>query len=365
MAEQEPKNVNVLQLILKIFRNPMLRYIVRRIFNACVTMFFIITAVFLLLRMIPKERYIDYMVLNKLPAAVREGYVERIYKEYGLLDPVHIQLLNYYEDIIPIPKTVCVKDKYTEDWKDTICIKKETVLFDFGKSITYKNGKPVMELVAERFPLSFKLNIVALVVMYLIAYPMGVYMAKYKGKIVDKLGNGYIIATIAVPALLYYYFWQIIGMKIFKFPSVFDRESITSWIMPVWAIAFVGIAGTAMWVRRFMVDEINSDYVKFARSKGLGENRIMFTHVLRNAIVPLIRTIPAALIFAIIGSYFVEMLWAIPGSGALLITALTKVDNPLVQALAIIYAALSMAAMLIGDLVTVFFDPRISLTKNK
>ena len=113
-----------------------------------------------------------------------------------------------------------------------------------------------------------------------------------------------------------------------------------------------------------MVDELSSDYVKFARSKGLSENRIMYTHVLRNAIVPLVRNIPATFVGAIIGSYFVEAIWKIPGTGALLINGLQKIDVPVIQGLTVIYALLGMISFLLGDIITVFFDPRIKLTED-
>jgi oligopeptide transport system permease protein len=274
--------------------------------------------------------------------------------------------LDYYSQVLPIPNKVCVKDKYDPAQNyELVCTKHETRWFDLGNSIIWKYDKPITKIVGERFPLSFKFSIVSLVIAYMISYPLGVYMARNHGKLGDKIGNAYVIVNIAVPPLVFYYLWNIFGMKILNFPSIYDPTDPRSWVMPLWALSFAGTGSFAMVIRRFMVDERNSDYVKFARSKGLSEKRIMYVHVLRNAIVPLIRNIPAALIFTIQGSYFVEMLWTIPGSGFLLITALTKGDNPLVLGLVIIYASLSMFAILLGDLITVFMDPRISLTKNK
>ena len=115
-----------------------------------------------------------------------------------------------------------------------------------------------------------------------------------------------------------------------------------------------------------MVDELSSDYVKFARSKGLSENTIMYKHVFRNACVPLVRGLPATFLGAIIGSYYVEYIWTIPGTGILLIQGLqgSSPDVQLVQGLTVIYAALSMLSFLLGDIITVFFDPRIKLTAD-
>ena len=115
-----------------------------------------------------------------------------------------------------------------------------------------------------------------------------------------------------------------------------------------------------------MIDELTSDYVKFARSKGLSEGKIMYTHVLRNAMIPLVRNIPGTFLGAIVGSYYIETIWGIPGTGILLTTALSAadLDIPVVQGLTIFYAAISMISFLLGDLITVFFDPRIKITNN-
>lgn len=357
--EKEKDNV-----VKRFFGNSMVRYIWNRIWHAFITMIFIITAVVCLLRLTPKENYIDPGVLAKIPIDQRETYKESIYALYGLDKPVHLALIDYITDILPIPKEYCTKTGFDETW-NVICTETETKVIYMGQSAIYRRGKDVTELIKETFPVSFKISIIATIIAYLIGYPLGVLMARFKDRAIDKIGNGYIVLTMAVPALVFYYLWMIISMVYFKLPSNFSAENTMSWITPIWAIAFLSIASQALWVRRFMVDEINSDYVKFARSKGMSENNIMFKHVLRNAAVPLIRNIPAALIYAVVGSYFVESLWTIPGSGRLLIKALQTYDNPLVQGLTIVYALMSMAAFLLGDIITVFFDPRISLQKNK
>ena len=152
---------------------------------------------------------------------------------------------------------------------------------------------------------------------------------------------------------------------VFKFGTVYSDEKWQSLVPPIFCIVFLSIPGVSIWVRRFMVDELSSDYVKFARSKGLSENRIMYTHVLRNACVPLVRNLPATFIGAIIGSYYVEHIWSIPGTGSLLTGALSgNPDVQLVQSLTFLYAALSMLSFLLGDIITVFADPRIKILSN-
>ena len=119
-----------------------------------------------------------------------------------------------------------------------------------------------------------------------------------------------------------------------------------------------------MWTRRYMMDQINSDYVKLARAKGLNDKQIMVRHVLRNAFAPMAQNLPLSIIFTISGSLYVESLYSIPGMGSLLINAIKAQDNPLVQCLVMFYAILSVVGMLLGDLAMMVCDPRITLTKK-
>ena len=193
-------------------------------------------------------------------------------------------------------------------------------------------------------------------------------MAKKPGGLLDKAGNVFIVLNYAIPALVFYLFMQVIlGDKngIFGFLNLGLRYvpgDPRTLVAPIFCMVFLSIPGQIIWLRRFMIDELSSDYVKFARSKGLSENRILYTHVLRNAAVPLIRNIPAVFIGSIMGSYYVEAIWGIPGTGGTLITGVQNLDVAIVQGLTIIYALLGMLSFLLGDVITVFFDPRIKLT---
>jgi oligopeptide transport system permease protein len=123
------------------------------------------------------------------------------------------------------------------------------------------------------------------------------------------------------------------------------------------------MAGIGLWVRRYMVDEFTADYVKFARSKGLKENRIMTIHILRNTVVPLVRTFPSAVIGALLGSYFIENMYGIPGIGNALMVAQNTSNAWLIQGIILFSALLSVLSYLFGDIVTAAVDPRISFTK--
>ena len=131
-------------------------------------------------------------------------------------------------------------------------------------------------------------------------------------------------------------------------------------------MGFIGMAVIALWVRRYMLDEFNSDYVKFARAKGLSERRILGVHVLRNAIVPLVRSIPAAVLGALLGTFFLEKIYGIPGIGILAyqVETASKLDVYVLQGIIIISALISVVSYLLGDIVTAIIDPRISFSDD-
>jgi oligopeptide transport system permease protein len=124
------------------------------------------------------------------------------------------------------------------------------------------------------------------------------------------------------------------------------------------------IAGYAMWMRRYMVDELNKDYIRLAKAKGLNNKTIMVHHVLRNAFVPMAQYLPVSILLTISGSIYIESLYSIPGMGGLLVDAIQRQDNPLVQALVLIYASLGIIGLLTGDILMGIFDPRIKLTNR-
>ncbi len=114
-----------------------------------------------------------------------------------------------------------------------------------------------------------------------------------------------------------------------------------------------------------MLDEMNKDYVQLARSKGLGKLSLMINHVLRNAFVPMAQYLPSGVLFTIAGSIYIESLYSIPGMGGLLVEAIQRQDNNLVQVLVLIYSYIGIIALFLGDLFMAILDPRIKLDKGR
>ena len=147
-------------------------------------------------------------------------------------------------------------------------------------------------------------------------------------------------------------------------PMLFDERKPVSWILPAICMSLGGIANYAMWIRRYMVDELNKDYIKLARAKGLKNSLVMSRHVIRNAFVPMAQQLPTNILMTISGSIYVESLFSIPGMGGLLVSAIQRQDNTLVQALVLIYSCIGILGLFLGDLLMALCDPRIKLGKK-
>ncbi len=370
VAKEKTTFKEIMQKIWKALHNQTFLYIVKRILSSLLTIILIIAVVTALIRVLPDTKLYNLNVYNKLKAAsaeAAENYKNKQLFTYGRCraDGTRVSVIEsiftYIYWVLPIPKKIPIK------WDTTYSIEKDwwTGLVYFGRTNSLEY---VTDVLTSRMGISFKITLWSVFFTYLIGYPLGIAMAKKPGGIVDKIGNVFIVLNYAIPALAFYLFMNnILGDANGIFGSLglsyyYSAEHpVKTLIAPIFCMVFLSIPGVIIYLRRFMIDELTSDYVKFARSKGLSENRIMYTHVLRNAIVPLVRNIPATFITAIVGSYFVESIWKIPGTGILLISSINILDVSLLQGLTVIYAMLSMISFLLGDIITVFFDPRIKL----
>ena len=189
-------------------------------------------------------------------------------------------------------------------------------------------------------------------------------MALNKGGILDKIGNAYIVVIQAVPNAIYFLLIQVYGAELLNCSMLFREGKPITMVLPVLTLAMPSIASYGMWLRRYMVDETNKDYIKLARAKGVPNATIWFKHVFRNSIVPMIQTIPGSLLMTISGSIYTESLYSIPGMGGLLVDVIKRQDNNMVQVLVLIFACLGIVGLLLGDIAMTLCDPRISFTKK-
>ena len=200
---------------------------------------------------------------------------------------------------------------------------------------------------------------------YLLAVPLGILMANQKDKFIDKLGTFYIVFIMAVPSLGYIFLFKAIGNSI-GMPTTFDMENPT-WVMyvlPIVSLALPSIANLMKWLRRYMIDQANADYVKFARSGGLSEGEIFRKHILKNAIIPIVHGIPGSVLGAMTGAIITERVYVVPGVGNVLTKAINQYDNGVIVGVTLFYAVLSVVSMILGDVLMAAMDPRISFTSK-
>lgn len=210
---------------------------------------------------------------------------------------------------------------------------------------------------------SFVIGLIATFLAYLIGIPLGILMARKKDKLVDKLGTLYIVFLIAVPSLAYIFLFKSIGGKL-GMPTTFDIESSSKlmFVMPIVSLALPSVANLMKWLRRYMIDQMNSDYVKFARSGGLTEGEIFTKHILKNAAIPIVHGIPGAVLGALTGAIITERVYVVPGAGNLLTEAINRYDNAVIVGVTMFYALLSVVSIILGDILMSMVDPRISFS---
>ena len=310
----------------------MLKYLAKRIGRSLITLVIILTIVFCLLRLMPIEGYFpNYEKMT--PQQIQVGL-----EEMGLTDPLPVQIVRFYKDLLH---------------------------GDLGTSRIYRANVPVTEILADKVPVSIKLGVISMIVSLLLGIPMGAMMARYKNRLFDKLGTLLIVCIQAVPSAVYYLYIQLYGTQLLDVGLLFDINNPKYWILPVLSMSLGNIAFYGMWLRRYMVDESNKDYVKLAKAKGMSENSVMFKHIFRNAFVPLAQYIPTAFLNTVIGSIYIESLYSIPGMGGLLVTVVKKHDNTMVQGIVLLYACVGVLGLMLGDILMVILDPRISLGKKE
>ena len=307
----------------------MVQYLAKRIGRSILTLFVIVTLVFCLLRLMPVEGYFaNYEKMS-------EAQIQAGLQAMGLLDPLPVQVGRF--------------------WKNALH-------GDLGVSHIYKVNAPVTQILAQKLPISVQMGVLAMLLSLVLGIPLGLVMGRYKGRWPDKLGTAFIVLIQAVPAAVYFLYIQMYGTTAMGVGLLFDAANWRYWVLPVCSMSLANLAFYAMWLRRYMVDELTRDYIKLARVKGLSSSEIMFKHVLRNAMVPMVQYIPQSILLTVGGSLLMERFFSVPGMGPLLTDAIQRYDLNVVQTLVILYAALGIVGVFLGDVLMMLVDPRITLT---
>jgi peptide/nickel transport system permease protein len=311
----------------------MAAYLVRRLWQMVPTLFGVVLLVFFLFKWFGGDPAEILGGLNATPeqiAAIRQ--------QLGLDQSVWTQLGLYFKSI---------------------------VTFDWGKS--WATNEAVSNLFASRLPATLTVMIPILVLDVLLALPIGMWVAYRRGSLTDRTLMVVTTIALAISFLVYVIVGQyVFGFLLGWFPVQGWSDSVWTNLttyapLPVLLAVMVGLAPQTRLYRTFFLDELGHDYVRTARAKGLTENAVMFKHVLRNAMIPILTNIGLQLPSIFVGSFLIEVFFSIPGLGREILLAVNRSDYPVIQAVTVYLAVITMSINLLVDVLFKVVDPRVVL----
>lgn len=250
------------------------------------------------------------------------------------------------------------------------------IRFDFGNS--YKDQRPVIEKIGETLPITLQLNILSIFLIYLIAIPLGVYSATHQRSKTDYGLTLILFLLYSLPS-----FWVAMLLIMFlgggEWWNLFPVNGLNStgasalssgawlldrlWhmVLPVFCLTYGGLAGLSRYMRTGMLDTIRQDYIRTARAYGFSEKTVIFKYAMRNSLIPIITLFAGLLPGMIGGSVIIETIFSIPGMGRLGFEAVLSRDYPLIMGIFSISALLTLAGLILSDLLYALVDPKIQL----
>ncbi|GGH21733.1 peptide/nickel transport system permease protein [Cribrihabitans marinus] len=332
----------------------MLTFTIRRLILAVPTLIFISLVIFLLLELAPGDP------MAQVPLTVPPEVKEKMREALGLGEPMHIRFWKWIVQFFWIEPQVLI-DHYLG------------TSFSQGdlRVISWQTRSPVMDIVVQRMPQTLWVVGTAYVVAIVIALPIGIYSAYRQYSWFDQMGTFVSMVGFSVPP----FFSGVLVIVIFSvqlgwFPSIYDTTLVVdSWdsfvkqlqqmIMPVMVLALQITAQLSRFMRASMLDNLNQDYVRTARAKGMSEYVVVMVHVLRNSMIPVVTVIALGIPAIFGGAIITEQVFKVNGIGQLLIGAIQANDLPMVQTLTFIFAVLIVLFNLIADVLYGILDPRI------
>jgi len=311
----------------------MAAYLIRRLWQMVPTLFGVVLLVFFLFKYFGGDPAEILGGLNATPEQI-----DAIRQTLGLNESVWTQLGIYLKSI---------------------------VTFDWGKS--WATNESVANLFATRLPATLTVMIPILVLDVLLALPIAMWVAYRRGSLTDRAIMVVTTVALSISFLVYIIVGQyVFGFQLGWFPVQGWSDSVWTNLvtyapLPVLLAVMVGIAPQTRLYRSFFLDELGHDYVRTARAKGLTENVILFKHVLRNAMIPILTNIGLQLPSIFVGSFLIEVFFSIPGLGREVLLAVNRSDYPVIQAVTVYLAVITMLINLIVDVMFKLVDPRVVL----
>jgi peptide/nickel transport system permease protein len=250
-------------------------------------------------------------------------------------------------------------------WYQLWIFVKQIVTFDWGKS--WATNEAVSNLFATRLPATLTVMVPILVLDVLLALPIAMWVAYRRGSLTDRALMVVTTVALSISFLVYVIVGQyVFGFQLGWFPVQGWSDSVWTNLavyvpLPVMLAVMVGLAPQTRLYRSFFLDELGQDYVRTARAKGMTEGVVLFRHVLRNAMIPILTNIGLQLPGIFVGSFLIEVFFSIPGLGREVLLAVNRSDFPVIQAVTIYLAVLTMVINLLTDLAYKVADPRVVL----
>ena len=310
----------------------MRKYILKKLMLSIVTLFVILLVLFLLMELMPGSPFNS----DKLSEAQRATLA----RAYGLDKPVLVRFFLYLKNMLR---------------------------GDFGVSYNLSINTPVLTMIKSRLPISMRIGVCSLLLGSVLGLAIGFLAAFHQGKAADIFCTIISVIGISVPSYIFAIALSYYGGFKFRWlPLLYDfRIPVVSGIMPVLSLSIAVMAVIARFTRDEAVSVMKSDYVMFARSQGISNRTLLFRYVIRNSMMPVITVMTMLLVELLTGSLVTEQIFAIPGIGFLLSSAITANDYNVVVTLGFLYAAIYVVARLILDILYGIIDPRVRLGDNK
>ncbi len=301
----------------------MFKYILKRLFISLLTILVLVTIVFILVRLMPGDPFAS----DKLTPEIRLN-LERY---YGFDKPIIVQYITYIKNLL---------------------------IGDFGYSMKYVN-QSVNSIIADSFPYSFDLGMRGLSISISLGIVLGLIAALNRGKSLDYVSIIIAIIGTSVPdfiigGLLQYFF----GIKWGMFP-VAQYKGLEYTVLPSIALGFYTLAMVSRLMRASMLEVVQQDYIKTAKSKGISKFRITYKHQIRNAIMPVVTVLGPTVASVLTGTFVIESIFAIPGMGKYYVQSVQNLDYTLILGMTVFYGAFLVIANMIVDILYGMIDPRI------
>lgn len=307
----------------------MKKYLLKRIVMSVITLWAIVTITFVLMHSVPGNPFAKE---GKMPAVVYEN----LQKKYGLDKPLSEQYVIYLKNLLK---------------------------GDFGDSMKSR-VETVNDMIGRCFPVSAYLGIESLLFALIIGPALGALAALYQNKFPDYVSMIIAIIGISVPSF-------IMGTVLIQFVAKnIGWLPIGGWgefkhtLLPAFALSLMPLAYTARLMRSSMLEVLGQDYIKTAKSKGIGKSAVILKHAVRNAILPIVSVLGTLISNTLVGSFVIEKIFGIPGLGMFFVKSIVSRDYTLIMGTTIFYSIILIVMLLFVDIAYTFIDPRIRLTKE-